>query len=350
MMVALIAYLCAVNPSGKNSDWNRAGICIFIAYIVFVIGLRSESLGTDTWLYLDLFDAKSVNELSFTNEWLFYGPVSLLVPVLDPLLGRSSGLFVVAMIYAFGIYRAVRLWGGNQWLLLLLFIISGWSFYNSAINVIRSGIAISFTLCAAHYALRAGPWTKKRFAGFILWAMAACSVHGFQFMFVCALLGSIFLPQLLIWLIAYFAMAGAVYSGINPLASLAHTSLVNKRADYYIAAASHYRTGFRWEFFGFNTLMLAAPFYFIVIRGYRAAHYRKLVCYYLICSTLFVSAFYASYSDRVGLMSFFIVPLLAVSPLSDCEYEYASDDFWKVWGASVSFAVVTFIYISSGLS
>lgn len=342
-MYAMVFFLCTV-ASKKTTLAPRFGIAIVCLLFMICVGLRNELLGADTAMYLYIFERRVDEGTLFDAEWLFYDPIVLFAKV----VGSTNLLLVPAMMFSWGLWRASKIWAQTTWPLLLLFFISGFTFYSCAINIMRSGVAMVFTLSAAYYALNTTGWSARRVLLFGLWAYAACAVHTFQFAFISLLFVVRLFPRIKFWLGIYAIISLLVIMGVNPIEWITSrfdiAVLLNDRAEGYAFATTEYRTGFRLDFFAFVTAMLAYPWFYIVIRGYNSLFYRRLVCFYLASSTTFVASFYMSFSDRVGMMAFWLIPLLAVVPLADPQYRFAKEDTRKGLVVAGLYGAMTFIY------
>lgn len=343
MIMYFMIWILVTNNKDEGRVLRFAFCSIFAIYMV-LIGLRDESLGTDTGMYKYIFERQLEDGEYFNSEWLFYDPVFWF----GRLFGSANLLLVPAFMFSWSLWRASKLWAGKHWPILFVFLISGFCFYSCAINVIRSGIAMMFTVCSAYYALNENKWSWKRFCLFGLWASAACAVHVFQFIFIMILLLITCFPKIKFWLPVYVFVVGLVFFGFNPVGIVASFidigAILNDRAEGYAFADMAYKTGFRLDFTGFVTLALLFPIYYINVRRYQSLMYRRLVCFYLASSTVFVACSYISFSDRIGLMAFWLIPLLAVVPLVDFAYPFFKQDRLKVLIVAALYGMSTFGY------
>ena len=342
-MYAMVWLFVAVDKGRGNTGARFILMLVFLVFMV-CIGLREETLGTDTGMYKYIFERRLDDGDLFESEWLFYDPVIWF----GKIFGTNYLLLVPAMIFSWALWRTSKNWANEKWPLLFLTLISGFTFYSCAVNVMRSGIAMIFTLSAAHYALNTTKWSIRRVLFFGVWAYAACAVHTFQFAFISLLLGVLLLPRIKFWVLFYVIVSVLVITGVNPIGLITSrfdiAALLNDRAEGYAFATSEYRTGFRFDFFAFVTVMLGFPWYYIIMRGYDSLLYRRLVCFYLASATLFVASFYMSFSDRVGMMAFWLIPLLVMVPLVDPQYRFAKEDTNKGLFFAGVYGAMTFVY------
>src|SRR5690625_2341324 len=86
----------------------------------------------------------------------------------------------------------------------------------------------------------------------------------------------------------------------------------DRRISYLYSESTKYRIGFRADFALFNTFFL---FIFLFInKKTKDDQYKDLLIYYILSSCVFFLSFQIPYSDRIGLFSWFTIPIL-FSPL-----------------------------------
>ena len=92
------------------------------------------------------------------------------------------------------------------------------------------------------------------------------------------------------------------------------------RKSYFLGEESLYITGFKVQFVAFNSFFLFLFIYiYEQINKLQVFHdYKVYLKYYILSSSVFFLMFHIPYSDRVGLMSWVVIPVLC-SPVFSVE-------------------------------
>ncbi|MFM4812484.1 EpsG family protein [Aeromonas dhakensis] len=120
-------------------------VCLFIL-MLFYIGLRPTSLGTDTKSYYELYDFWSASFFDSDLEWLFSCLTSLYRILL---LDVKFWIFSLSFIYLFFMFVAINGVFRNDVIVFLL-LISSLYFWIYGVNIIRFGISFSIFLYATY--------------------------------------------------------------------------------------------------------------------------------------------------------------------------------------------------------
>ena len=236
--------------------------------------------------------------------------------------------------------------------LMLFVMLSGWSFYGAAVNVIGAGVAIAIYLVGVSLVFNVDQGGTSRRQVWKLAAALCCFFiswlcHASQIVFIVIIPFCFGQRNCYLAMLLWLSMILLVYFELNPVEKIGDAvnleAIVNERANQYIASTADYWVGFRWDFVLFQIFTSLLPLYFIVLGNYRSVVYQHcLVTCHFLCCTFFVSSFHVAFSDRVGLTSFFLVPLLAAYPLCDPEYVRKRFDSLCVMGFSLALAVFSF--------
>ena len=97
--------------------------------------------------------------------------------------------------------------------------------------------------------------------------------------------------------------AGFGFHSLSFLASLGNEDL----SSLNFTGETTYKIGFRPDFVGYNTMFLVLFFMFIKSTNFKGIFLLKI---YILTSAIFFFNFYIPFSDRFGLYSWVIIPLL----------------------------------------
>lgn len=288
-------------------------IFFFIAF-TYIVGCREYNVGTDTYnyhLFYWIHDFKSESK----TEFLF----DLLISNLKlSHLSFTYFLTIIAILFYFFIYRSFRNLGDYLGvnILILAFIFFSMFFAKSlSINVIRQGLSLSFLLFA--YSL----WfTKKSKKLQILYIILAVTTHTTSL-----------IPVILFYIVIRFShkfsdkhLIILYFSGI--LVSAAGLGILNlapflkdflsgdKYSSYLVTDTEVYSVGFKPQFVAFNSFFLLIFMFILKKTGKKYFLYEKYrfsFAYYIVASFLFFLMFQIPYSDRFGLLSWIMIPILS---------------------------------------
>lgn len=165
---------------GLNKKFSGK-ICIISLFILmlFYLGLRPTSLGTDTKNYYELYNSWSVSFFDSDLEWLFSCLTSLYKILL---IDVKLWIFSLSFLYLFFMFFAINGVFRNDVIVFLL-LISNLYFWIYGVNIIRFGISFSIFLYATYIYVSNG---RMNFSCIIL-LFAAMGFHNtiiFQALFL----------------------------------------------------------------------------------------------------------------------------------------------------------------------
>ena len=300
---------------------------LWMAFSITVIGLREIWLGTDTVTYLGIFEAVSADLYVPSNsEAGFYWLIRAASLVVPPNL-----IFVIVQL-AFVGCLGIALWrtARREWPVLLFLYLGCFFYYTACINIIRSGLAVAVFLSGLAVIVTPDARfpTKRELVAAAIICFGSALIHHFNFLYAVMFATAVLVRSTRIAVIAWLAAVGLTIAEIDLAAPAAGVlgeadTLAAERVSRYLQSASHtYRTGMRWDFLLFSGSFLLFPLIYIFKYRYSNAAYDLLTRTYLYMSALFVASFHHPFSDRVGLLSFFLIPLLIAFPAFDRRFQH----------------------------
>ena len=285
-------------------------------FLIFLVGLREYDVGADTVSYFDIL-WNETSELNFSDGILF-GLIASTLRYFN--LGYTYFLLLISFLFYTVTYKALKNYTEKfeSNLLITFFACISFFFYLSmSINVIRQGVSLAFLLLA--YSLWVG---KKNNIIILLCIFSSLAFHLTSIIpiliFFCSVIMSKIRAFNLLILIYLFSIILSYFNyGFLNFSSVVLDFLGEDRhADYFSDEVSDYIIGFRPQFVIFNTFFLLVSLYVKnkltdIDLSYQ---YNILVSYYIIASVIFFMAFQLPFSDRWGLFSWCVIPLL-ISPL-----------------------------------
>lgn len=314
---AILALFFAVSLDFKRFQSNKLGIYltfIFLFALTVLVGNRPEEVGTDTVLYnwqyshVDFMDDREpLFKLFIKILNLFSNDSQLLLLSMALLFYGLLGLFLLKSEKTTNVY------------LLFFFFFSLFTFKSLGINIIRQGVSLMFILNAYSF------FSRKKWLQAGVFAIFALFFHLTSLIPLLLFTVVYFYGKNNILLVIYFLCVFLAFFNIGIVeifSMFPFLSEFDPRFGYIenrMDAA--YRIGFRPNFVIFNTIFLVIALYFRMKlspaqMSSTKTNYDLLVRYFCISSSLFFLAFQIPYSDRWGIFSWIVIPLLCEPMIS----------------------------------
>lgn len=154
-------------------DLSKFFVFLDIILMVVIMGLRADTVGTDTTIYLDFYKtfARHVffeNIMIFNYQNLEYGYV-MFNTIIGKFFNEQTFLFIVAIVIYIPVFVFIIKKSRNAVLSLFIFVCFG--FFNQSFNISRQWIAIGILMISYHYVI------EKKFWKFILLVFCAALFH-----------------------------------------------------------------------------------------------------------------------------------------------------------------------------
>lgn len=230
---------------------------------------------------------------------------------------------IIAIIYFGGIYISSRKLFPQDTLYAIVIYLAGFSTFSYATNGIKAGAAAAIFLCAI------GFYRNK-----ILCAILLLLSIGFHH--------SMVLP-VAAFVICYFYRKPKVYLGFwvfSFLIAAAHITffqnlfggMADEGGSRYLLAdessESAYITGFRLDFIIYGLFPIAVGYYAIFKKKYQSKLYDLIYCTYILVNSIWMLCMYASFTNRIAYLSWFMLPYVLVYPFFD--KEFVTDQYSKL--------------------
>ena len=223
-------------------------------------------------------------------------------------IGCSASVYftLIATIYFGAMYIACKKLFPNNLLVAYLACLTAFSTFSYGTNGIKAGAAASIFLVALAY--------KDKLWLTILLSLVSWGFHHSMSMVLVAYFCSRFFKgtkwYFWGWLVAliiailnitYFQLLFAQYSD-------------EKGVHYLITNEYSYLTGFRPDFVLYSVAPIVIGFYMIFIRRIKDAGYELWLRMYLLTNAVWMLCMYASFSNRIAYLSWFLYPVVLIYP------------------------------------
>jgi len=311
VLVGFIVITCVLFLGAKNKFQeiviSKIMIILFGVFNVLFWGTRPFTVGADTGNYVRKYHfAEKYLSLSDYLHYLdgdyFFGILVYYLSRIGDVNVYLIGISLFTMLGFLAFFMKLTKYYSHA-ILGLLMIASMFSFAGMLSNIIRNGLAIALFLPCTFY------FFSKNYKIATLWGIASLLSHQ---SILLPILGLSLVHLIRIPLRYYFIVYGACsvmalanigvhsFSFIQNLGILKLNEYVNLDLDFY-------RTGFRPDFFALNTFFLLI-FWILGKSGGRAFdRYLKL---YIVMSSIFFLCFHIPFSDRFGIYSWVLIPVV----------------------------------------
>ena len=305
-LVALINII--VKPSDKT---NKILIVIFGIFWLLLFGFRDFEVGSDTRAYL-----YSYNEFLFSNDTLNFenskdlGYFFYMIIISQFSLSERLFIFFFDFLYLFPVIYFFQKIKTEHVFLLFFSFCSFFFFKTMGINIMRQGVGVSFFLLGMYY------FFENRKKNAYLFFFIGFLFHGSLITAILAIILSKKIKSLKIPLAIYIVSMIVSYIGFDfnslfskiPIISFLFQERLSSLIEY---DENDYQTGFRLSFVIFNSLFALIAIYFYkkgIVK--LIPYYNNILYFYLILSGLFFIMFSLPFSDRTGIMSWIVIPIL----------------------------------------
>ena len=306
----------------SNHKINSSFTFFFISFVL-IFGLRSFEVGVDTLNYYNYYWINDLN-IEISTEFLFLYLMSF---IQDINFSFSFFLLIISFGYLFYFSRSFKYFSHLFKVpVIFIFFIFIYLFFSLSmgINIIRQGVSLAILLYAVTLFLN-----KSRFISYILYFIIALLTHSTSIIPLAIFL-VIYKFGYNIRLKYFYALffIGILLSymnfGILNVAPFLQQMLDNNRRVSYLTNESDvYQIGFKTQFVVFNIffLLLSQIIYSRLLKiKFNDEIYNVFLKYYIVSSFLFFMTFQIPYSDRWGLLSWFIIPVL-MTPLYSSRFK-----------------------------
>ncbi|GEJ46168.1 MULTISPECIES: EpsG family protein [unclassified Chryseobacterium] len=294
----------------KNSDDVQNFLLLFYALVmILLIGIRDKKVGTDSERSLIYFTGdrvvRSLSELKDIGTYF----ISLFARKLSD---NYKVFFTLnAALYVIPIIIGIRNLTQKNRFLIFFIVISMFFFKTMGINTTRQGIAFSFFFLAVTF------FDKKKWLSIIFFIIAFFN-HASIIIPILIFLMSTRIKNLKVIFFIYVAATVLSLANFNLNELLGKIPVINilvqERLDQYYSKGVKvaYKTGFRINFFVFNTIFAVIGYY--TLKGIENIEehlkYKRFYVTYMLTSAFFFLMFSAAFSDRFGFLSWIFIPFL----------------------------------------
>ena len=302
----LVVYSNYYTKSVSNtSKVNVSALLVFFVPILAVfIGTRPESVGSDTTQYMQLYEFeqgrvfqwdKDAQNLIFDNLFSLFSSWELDI---------EWFFILIAMIYFGSIAVACKKLFPQKQEIAFFSCLLAFSTFSYATDGIKAGAAASIFLVALAY--------RRNMALSVALALLSIGFHHSMKVVAYAYVIVYFYKNTKMyfygWLFATFIAIAHIGAFQEIFASYAD----EKGKDYL--AGGGFMTGFRPDFILYSAMPIVVGYIMYVKRKIRNDAYELWLRLYLMTNSIWMLCMYASYTNRIAYLSWFLYPIVLIYP------------------------------------
>ena len=318
LVVTIFTILLYFKYSARNGlkVYTQDRVDVFVLPLmimcVLFIGLRplSGKYFVDMVNYATFYDAfyhgsvfyfvKDTDNVLFDNLFAWWGSMSL---------GSTSFFLFIAFIYFGAAYWGIRKLFPNDKLAAYLVFLAAFSTFSYATNGIKAGAAASLFLLAMGY--------RDNLKVCVPLVLVAWGFHHSMIMVVAGFVLTLFVKNPKFYFAAWvfcFLMAAAHVTVFQNLFSGFTTE---HGAEYLLADGSDDGTkgGFRIDFILYSAMPILVGWYAVFKKKMVLSdQYKNLLNLYLCLNGVWMLCMYASFTNRIAYLSWFLYPIVLIYP------------------------------------
>lgn len=285
---------------------------LLLIFMIFFIGLRPIDLE-----FIDMFDMSFIMDLRKGQDFAFDWNADNLI--YDNLYNywcskdysKEYFFLIFSTIYFSGIFIATRKMFRLNTLLVFLIYLGAFSTFSFGTNGIKAGTAASLFLVAVAY--------RRKLYIAVPFMLLSLGVHHSMTLPIGAFIIAYFFKDrryyLAFWFICLFLSAFHVtyfqelLSGYTDEQGASYLEIVDPDN-----ARSNGVTGFRPDFILYSAMPIFLGYYFFIKKELWSSTFDFIWCIYVLCNGVWLLCTYASFTNRIAYLSWFIYPFVLAYP------------------------------------
>ena len=289
--------------------FNNQVVSSVVNFIVIIltifIGTRPVYVGSDTVQYTQHYQfilgepfswTNNAENLLFDNLFAFFGSLYLEIDVF---------FIVIAAIYFMCIAIATKkLFPQNQEIAFFSYLVA-FSTYSYGTDGIKAGAGAAIFLVALAY--------RDRKALSILLALISIGFHHSMVVVVYAYIISYFYKNTKMYFYGWILATLIAIAHIGVFQEF-FASYADDKGKDYLTISDGFMTGFRPDFILYSAMPVLVGYIMYIKRNVRDTIYELWLRMYLMTNSVWMLCMYASYTNRIAYLSWFMYPFVLLYP------------------------------------
>lgn len=302
---------------------NRYITLILAICLVLFIGFRPiHAVFADTVGYAEYYNYKSsdIFSLSFDVENKIFD--NLLLWMSSHGFGHSAFFVSIALIYFVCRYVSCKKMFPNNSLIAYLVFLGAFLTFVSSVNGIKAGAAASIFTCAIAY-------RHNKLLSLLLLLLS----WGFHHSMIVCVLAFILVTfykntkwYSILWVFS-FIIAALHISYFQNL----FVNFTNEKGAAYLIAEDGWITGMRYDFVLYSAIPILLGWWYKIKYDIMDEEYDFVLNLYILLNALWMLCMYASFTNRIAALSWFLYPLVLIYPFLSAKIELPNKNYKFSW-------------------
>lgn len=299
------------NIYSANNTSSLAGGLVLTAFLTLIIGNRPlDFVFADTMAYAELYSAVQGNAFFF--DWGAQNVIfdNLLIWFASAGLPISLFFTIIAAIYFGCIFWACHKLFPNAPMLSYVVYLGAFSTFSYGTNGIKAGAAASIFIMALGY------MDKKVLCAALM--LVSFGFHHSMIMPIAAFVLTIFFKNPKWYYYGWFVCLLLAVLHVSYFQTLFAGMADERGVSYLVGGDGAYITGFRLDFILYSAAPVIMGYVFEVKHKVRLSMtYSTLIHFYLTTNAIWMLCMYASFTNRIAYLSWFVYPIVVIYPFLD---------------------------------
>ncbi len=294
-------------PNVSNGKQKGISLTIFIIVVVFstLIGIRPMSVGSDTIQYAQQYYfvkgepfswQSNTDNILFDNLFAFFGSLNLDI--------SSFFIFIATIYFSCIAFASKKMFPQNTEIAFFSYLVA-FSTFSYGTDGIKAGAGAAIFLVAMAY-------REKKMTSILL-ALISIGFHHSMVVAVYAYIISLLYKNTRMYFFGWAFATVIAIMHINVFQEI-FAGFADETGKDYLTTSDGYMTGFRPDFILYSAMPVLIGYIMFVKRMVRNDVYEFLLRIYLTTNSVWMLCMYASYTNRIAYLSWFMYPFVLLYP------------------------------------
>lgn len=329
-----IAGVTAKRTRENVRNYDVGASVLFLLVMIVFIGLRPVSgvYFVDMAGYYDWYNHTLEDSFTFSLHtdnfiwdnlfaWWIYRKFSF-----------SLFMLLVAAIYFGCAFAACKKIFPNDTITAFLVFLGAFSTFSYGTNGIKAGAAASVCLLALAY--------KDRRALLVILLIVSWGLHHSMVMVLASVIIARYVKNTKLFFVVWVLSLLVAVAHIDFFQGI-FASMADESGMRYLQTESNdegYYTGFRFDFVIYSAMPIIVGWFLLMKKSIKASRYEFWLRVYLIANSIWMLCMYASFTNRIAYLSWFLYPIVLIYPFFKFKWSVRQ----YVIGRNIAFAQLAF--------
>lgn len=329
----------ANKTDSASKDWSSSFTCLLAVALSLFTGLRPLHGFGDSSNYIEYYNLLEFTKFSFNydteniiwdNFFAWWASSNLGI--------RRFFLFVATCYYTLTLVACRKIFPNNFSIAYIVFL-GAFSTFSYSVNGIKAGLASTLFVLACAY--------RHKLLVCILLMLTSWGIHHSMQLPVIAFIITLFYKNTKTYFYIWLACIVLAFAHVDFFANL-FASMTDESGSKYLMGGSEDGTkgGFRLDFILYSSIPVLIGFLAIFKKGIKVSEqYKQILNLYLCTNSVWMLCMYASFTNRMAYLSWFLYPFVLIYPLLNENWGLSRNKtLTKIILGHLGFTIILFFY------